>query len=550
MQFPAARFARAIPAIWIAVLLLPSLVWIFLDHRVWPWDPAYYGDWTLHLLRLMHEGHFRPWYNATIHALGIMPPLLVWAAQVFVPLRHLTGSVESALLLSNICASAATLALVYKTACDLAPQGRMLRGLAAASVCGGASLFIGLTHHYLTEPLQAFTSVLAIAMALHAERRSALRNITFAIILTSLGLLAKASSIIFVLPALAYMAVAVLATRGDQRPLIKRTDVAWLAVAIASAIAAIGWYAANRDAMMAHFVQATVGDEVKNYRQPTPYFEELGYWIATMADVLSLTRLIPMLLCILTFAALIISAWRLDMRRGWVVMRDIVTNGTLYGYYLAATLAANAFGFALQINHEARYLAPLIPVMAVLVGWALAVLRRPLLAPLVLTMATASGIAANMVTFGLVPTLSYKMWLWPVDATPDERNALTRVVATTCRNEIYPPVLGVSYPWTNANSANFYAEKQRLKRGPGCKYLSMPQDSVESTLAWLDTVQAQFVVTISPERQDPPNFANVSAKPIAEALVSDSRFELLPESDERFKMYKRVDSQAIPVEAK
>jgi hypothetical protein len=31
----------------IACLLLPSVIWIFRDQSVWPWDQAYYGEMTL-----------------------------------------------------------------------------------------------------------------------------------------------------------------------------------------------------------------------------------------------------------------------------------------------------------------------------------------------------------------------------------------------------------------------------------------------------------------------------------------------------------------------
>ena len=540
MQFPA-RLVRTVPAMWIAVLLLPSLVWIFADHRVWPWDPGYYGYWTLRLLRLLTEGQFQPWYSATIHALGIMPPLLVWVGQFFAPLRHLTGDVESALLLLNICAAAGTLTLVYKIARDFERDGDMLCGLAAASVCGSASLFIGLTHHYFTEPLQTLTSALAMVMVYGAQHRSGLRNFAFAVILTSLGLLAKASSVVFVLPALTYMGVALLATwSDDKRPRIKRADVLWLGAGIAAAFAAIGWYTTNKQAVMLHVVQATIGAEIKSYWEPAPFLTELRYWIAAFAEALAATPAISALFALACCAGLVVAARELRDQKGFLILRKAVNDSTLFGYYLAGTIAATIFVYALQINRDPRFLAPIIPMAAVLVGWALVVLRQPIFAILVLTMATATGVTANMTTFGLVPSLSYTGWLWPVDGTTDEKNALTRVVAATCVDEAQPSVIGVSYPWTNGNSANFYAEKQRLKTGVGCEYSYFSQNDVPSALAWLDTVNARFVVTIAPERQD-LNFANTISKPIAEALASDNRFALMPESDDRFKLYKRTE---------
>ena len=38
------------------VLLVPSVVWILHDVRVWPWDHAYYGSLALQICYALHDG--------------------------------------------------------------------------------------------------------------------------------------------------------------------------------------------------------------------------------------------------------------------------------------------------------------------------------------------------------------------------------------------------------------------------------------------------------------------------------------------------------------
>ena len=40
----AIEIRRVVPAGVGLVLILPSVVWAFLDHSIWPWDPAWYGE--------------------------------------------------------------------------------------------------------------------------------------------------------------------------------------------------------------------------------------------------------------------------------------------------------------------------------------------------------------------------------------------------------------------------------------------------------------------------------------------------------------------------
>lgn len=541
MQSLKGPVARVLPAAWITILILPSLAWILIDERVWPWDPGYYGDWTLRAADLLARGMLHEWYDFNMHALQLMPPLIVWLGQFFVPLRHVTGDVESALMLLNICTGAATLALIYRLARNLGAG--LLASLAATTVCGGADLFIGLMHHYFTEPLQSFAAALSMLVALHVERRSGLRNLALVLLLIDVAFLAKASSLTFIAPALAYMAVALFATRGDARARATRIDKVLLAVGVVGLILTFIWYNTNWTVMAKHFVQATTGEEVQNYYPTTLSFAvKPKYWIGTLADAVFLSRWGLAALCLMIVAAIAVAMAKLRARfsAGFAtLLRESVTTGALYGLYLAGMVIAIIFSFALQINEDPRYLAAVVPLIAGLVAWTLTVLRRPVLSALVILTGIANAVMANAIALHFFPSLYY-IWLWPVDKSLTERTALTRIIDATCQDGTQINAIGVSYPWTNSNTANFFAQKQRLDTHFSCTYFSMPQDDVKTAFTWLDTTRIAYAVTVAPEQQDPPNFVNVSAKPIAEALAADARFELMPSSSHRFKIYRRL----------
>src|ERR1700761_6969126 len=104
--WPSAKSAAA-PLLAI-ILLCPSVVWIFRDLRVWPWDQAYYAELALKIHYAMEHGPL-----AALKAVVTVPdsraPLLPWLAQAVTPLIWPLGGAERALLLTNIAAGVVTL---------------------------------------------------------------------------------------------------------------------------------------------------------------------------------------------------------------------------------------------------------------------------------------------------------------------------------------------------------------------------------------------------------------------------------------------------------
>src|SRR5579872_7302340 len=188
-------------AIWvyplIAVLLAPSLVWIGLDHTVWPWDQAWYGEVAVDLWFLLsHSLH--QWCVLMGTGLYMKPPGVVWIGQFFVPLGQLLGSVEAGLLLSVLLTQFILLLLIFRMGQLMAPDSRLV-AVAGAVFAASGQLFVGLSHQLFPEPLQALSVawvfVIVLKSAYWPKPRIAL-HLTGALIL---GVLAKATTPLYFL---------------------------------------------------------------------------------------------------------------------------------------------------------------------------------------------------------------------------------------------------------------------------------------------------------------------------------------------------------------
>lgn len=314
-------------------VLAPSLIWILSDRSIWGWDPAHYGYWTL---RIWHarSGGLWSWLDAMLHSLGSMPPLLAWLGQFFVPLQHVTGDLESALLQMNLMMAAATLILVYVTVRRLG--GDTLSSMAAVLACGGSAIFIGLTHRYMVEITQAFAVTAVAFVALRAERRSSMRTFGLLAMVVAVSLLSKASSVTFVLPLLGYVALALFTARRRPRPATRPVDVAVAAAAIVVVAATLSWYVVNWAPMVHHLAQSVSGENALRYGSPVHPPMKLTYWSYSLGRALSVFGFVS--LGILTVVAVACGAEaRRLVRLGAGRVEQALDDGTLFAAAVAST---------------------------------------------------------------------------------------------------------------------------------------------------------------------------------------------------------------------
>ena len=110
----------------------------------------------------------RAWLETMADGMYMKPPGIVWIGQFFVPLKAIFGSVEAALLFSIVLTQFVLLILIFRIGEELSPHSR---SVAAAGVvlAAGAQLFVGLTHQFFVEPLQAVAVAWILLITLRAS---------------------------------------------------------------------------------------------------------------------------------------------------------------------------------------------------------------------------------------------------------------------------------------------------------------------------------------------------------------------------------------------
>jgi hypothetical protein len=532
----------------IAASLAPSVVWILADCRAWWWDQALYGEATLRVWQMRLSGP-GAWASAAINALGGEQPLTVWLGQFFVPLRHVTGSFESAILLVNICAAAAALILVYDIARRLGAGGAS--GLAGVTACAGSGIFIALTHQYFVEIMQCLAASVAMAVALDAEKRSRARTAAMLTGVVAFGFLSKASSMTFLLPMLCYAAAAMWMTRRKIRPPLRRGDAAWLAGAACIAGLAATWYFTHWQFVVRHFIDATTADIALHWGSPVNLPAKLGYWLGWFGRSLSPFVIVIAVIAAVVSVAFAVATARLPGRRPMEWIEASVTDGTLFAIAVAGTIAGIIFAFSLQINEDVRFLLPLMPMAGVLVAWGLATLGNQVIARLLFGVLALNAAVSHAYSYGFDPlSIVPAGHLLPIERNTADAARLTQAVRATCHaadaGRLH--LMVVSYAALNVNNINFYAAKESYAAGFRCFYTTYNalDPDVQHALDAIDAIAPAYIVTVPPEQQPAadalhPAFVNGASRPVTEHLAADPRYRLESSPESYIQIYHRID---------
>jgi hypothetical protein len=523
-----------------------------MDQRVWSWDQAMYGLTTLRLWNARLDG-VETWMEAMIHATPTNPPLLVWIGQFLVPMQKFIGELESTLLLVNILAAGATLTLLYLTARRFGPG--LVAALAAVLICAGSQIFIELNNQYMLEAMQCCAAASMMFAAWRVEQRSWMRIFSLLSLTTAFSFLTKASSVTFVLPLLTYGIIALIIMRRRVKPALRFTDVMLLLAAVMLTGAALKWYTANWESLVAHFITATVSDETLYWGSPLHFPTKIAFWTSSLATALSPFVAFAICLCILVAAALAITLTLSYDKKLSLWAEALVENGGLFALALTGTVIATLLTFSLQINEDRRFLLPLIPLISVLVGWSLSVARHRAITVSILCALGLNAIVTRVYAHGgnplyLLPEhFAGTPYFWTTRVHPElhDKLLLIEAIRSSCRRETgqQSVFVAVDYDNLNINSANFYSEKERTITGLRCQYENYGsfQTDVQHALNVINRARSGYVLTVAPDKQPSVNAINVVSKPVAEHLAQDPQYELAWSVNDYILIYRRVRAE-------
>jgi hypothetical protein len=92
-------------------------------------------------------------------------------------------------------------------------------------------------------------------------------------------------------------------------------------------------------------------------------------------------------------------------------------------------------------------------------------------------------------------------------------------------------MVAVEYPWLNANSAGFFAAKDRLITGVRSAYISVGygQKDLDAAMRRIEDFHVSHIITVARDSQDSsPNFLNLVSRAVLERIERDDRFTRLP----------------------
>ncbi len=458
------------------------------------------------------------------------------------PLSRVTNDIEPVLLLINIFAAAGTLTILYRVARRYG--GSVAESVAGVALCGGATLFIGLTHQFLVEILQTLIVALTMLVAAKAQEQTTIQNFNWMLLTIAFGFLVKTTTIMFQLPFVVYIAIVHLIAAQKAGRKFRVLDGAVLIANVASFAAAAAWYAINWQWMAQHFVDATNSEIALQYGHAVVFMQKIVFWTTALAMAVTPYASAFWLVAIAVAIGLIIAVLRL-LKKPFAEMKiSLVASGTLLNLCLAGTIVAVLIVYSLQINEDTRFLLPLLPMVGALLAWSLSRIGKAWISVLFLVIVIANAAMNHAFAEGIRPiAVPYTPWIRAVQADPANKIALAVATRSTCDAATVNRyiVIGVEYPAFNANSASFFSAKDRRMRGFRCSYTSLgyAETDVQRALKRIIDIGALYVATVMPDKQPPPDFLNEASKPIAERLAADPRFELAPGSGDYVLIYRR-----------
>jgi hypothetical protein len=526
-----------------AIALIPSLMWAVRDRRVWPWDQAWYGELSVDLWYILSRAP-RWWYSGMVEALGLKPPAVVWLGQFFVPLKGIFGSVEAALLFSILITQLVMLVLIYLICAELAPHSRGI-GFIGILAAAGAEQFVGLSHQMFAEPIQCLAVAWSILIALRCKEWPRARTLLHLVGSSMLGLLAKSSTPLYTLIPTAFIVFSLVRSRQpwDFKAERERRASKVLAYGLIGVgpFAAI-WYWRNYAAVLEHVRISSSGDVALDYGFRASVGTKFILWLR----LVSRAFLEPYLLWIggfLVLATGVVLIARVPLLR-W-------RRPLMIAAFSAAQIALVLFVFSLNDAVETRYLYPLLPYITIVIAALCSAASYRAVLALVAAACLVQWATVNSAAFAPAPVIvNQTPYLASIVTDPTAYRELAEVVRITSSSGYN--IVAVEDASLNANSAAFFAAKNRFNSGERSQYTSIGygQKDAAAAMKRIEEFSARFVITLDEPAQPSANFLNVAALPVLQALKSSDRFTRVPFPSERgiliFERQNRSTSATRP----
>ena len=526
----------------ISALLLPSACWVLCDYRVWPWDQAWYGETTSDLWYTLRH-HIAEWPSAMKLAIGQKPPGIAWFGQFFVPLRLFLGSAERAMMCSVLLTQFATLWMLHRIAATLLP-GRSLAQMAVVITAASAPLFIGLSHQYLTEPLQTFSVTWVFLAALKSSswpRKDVLFHLSAA---GCVGILAKAPTPMFcVFPAAIALAFLFTKREAGASRVSRLHYCAWALLFILIGETLV-WYHHNYKFVLWHVREASSGEVALAYGTQNPFVTKIATWMTLLQRSFFMNRTLFALFGAFLGAA-VVTSLRGGLARNFRVLARPSILLPLAAFFQIALLIVV---YSLNITEDTRYTAPILPCFAILTAAILARMPSKPVTGLFLVVLSFQWMLVHLQALGFTHRLDHiTEWVMAPWREREPMREVGEIVGRTTPRDAQGRynIVGVEEPWLNANSLAFFAAKQRLDSGVRCYYTSLGYAEQDMQRAWqrLEDFKILHFITLETSSQRMDLF-NKASRAVLERVEGDSSYKRMDfESKRGVLIFERASTQ-------
>ncbi|RYZ93487.1 MAG: hypothetical protein EOP06_00715 [Proteobacteria bacterium] len=478
--------------------------------------------------------------------MDVKAPGLPWFAAIFTYLGDSTGRMEASLLLAIVLIQFLTL-ITIDSILEALKQKTSTRILSILFLAG-SSHFIGLSHEFFVEPLQALAVALFFLLALKTHRLHFIDGLLSLLLLIAFAMISKATSPIYC----AFPGIVILwelyqkfEFRLPNRWLTLRRGIILLCGSLFFGFTC-AWYWTNRLSLLEFMRNASDGHIAEMYGKKLSFLPKFAYWVHQTQ-----IAYLPVSVAVALAPALAKLRVRKIMK---VRLREFSLQDAVVAVAFCQIIVCLAL-FGTQINEETRYLFPLSACFTMVfarivdrfsrIGVAIAV------AGLLITMT-----ANQMQAFGVVERSgSRSNWLNPVHPSSSQRDVIMRVVVRTCLPEANDKITYVAIDTIdyNANSMAFLKQISPQLRDINCRYSSLGWAETDPDAAKTRLLQSNAIFYVAPEviRSDDIDKFNVVATSIFQFIKTSQFYRFEPALVARGSLiYRHVIPDSTPFNGK
>lgn len=500
------------------LLMLPSLIWAWLDKRVWPWDQADYGYYSIWLWKILITSPWE-WGQAMMLTLRLKTPGLPWLAQFVTPLGDLTGYHDSIFLTFIILTGLGSLLLIWLTALKIFSRKSFLVFLCPL-IMAAAPLFVAMNQQFLVEIPQMMAVCWLLYIITHLDDWPVRRIFWHTTAAFLWGCLMKVTFPLYGMIAVIWITVR-LFVRLKKNPSqwnagkLRVVDYAAMVFSVLGGLTGLLWLTKNLPLLWL-FVQINASHESGAvYGSDASFFSKVGKWLFSVVEnYFTLPAFLVFLLIVLLFVA---SRWKVI----WAKCMDKTTRkeslrnlpGLSLWLVCTASLLLAVIVHASQANEVSRFLIPLLPFFIFFLAGVLFFINNRFFIISIFAVFGFQYLSIHSYALGLLPdSIPVTAYLWKLDRDTTRYKQISGTIEeTAARPECARRwiMAGCSVPTLNRSTLSYFMMKNKTVRDQNTRIFSynygdtdlpkLVQEIKSKRPVYIITLPASLIPTDLPE---------------------------------------------------